>query len=40
MDVEAIKTMLKEERDILAITIEELSDPSTFIVPTRGHLNN
>ena len=40
MDVEAIETMLKEERDVLAITIKELSDPSTFIVPTVRQLNN
>jgi len=40
MDVEAIETMLKEEKDVLAITIEELSDPSTFIVPTVRQLNN
>ena len=40
MDAEAIKTMLKGERDMLANTIEELSDPSTFIVPMVGQLDN
>ena len=40
MDVEAMETMLKMERDMFAITNEELSDPSTFIVPTVGYLNN
>ena len=40
MDVEAMKTMLKMEGDVFAITNEEPSDPSTFIVPTVGQLNN
>ena len=40
MDVEAMETMLKMERDVFAITNEEPSDPSTFIVPTGGHHNN
>jgi len=40
MDVEAIETMLKMERDMLTITIDEPSDPFAFIVPTMGHLNN
>ena len=40
MEVEAMETMLKMERDMFAITKEELSDPSTFIAPTVGYLNN
>ena len=28
------------EGDVFAITNEEPSDPSTFIVLTEGHLNN
>ena len=40
MDAKAMETMTKEEGDVLAITTEKPSDPSTFIVPTRGHLNN
>ena len=40
MDAEAMETMLKEERDVLAITIKESSNPSTFIVPAMGQLNN
>ena len=31
---------LKEEVDMVAITIEELSDPSAFIMLTVGKLNN
>ena len=38
MDVEAMETMLKMEGDVLAITNEEPSDPSTFIVPAVGNL--
>ena len=40
MDIEAMKTMLKMERDVFAIAIKEPNDPSTFIVPTMGQLNN
>ena len=40
MDFEAMETMLKTEGDMFAFTNEEPSDPSTFIVPTVGHLNN
>ena len=38
MDVEAMETMLKMEGDVLAITNEEPSDPSTFIVPAVANL--
>ena len=40
MDFEAMETMLKTEGDMFAFTNEEPSDPSTFIVPAVGHLNN
>jgi len=40
MDVEAMETILKVEGDVLAITIEEPSDSSTFIIPTDGQLSN
>ena len=40
MDAEAMKTMLKMERNVFAITNEEPSDPSTFIIPIVGQLNN
>ena len=40
MDAKAKKTMLKMEGDVLTITMEDPSDPSTFIVPTVGHLKN
>ena len=40
MDAETMGTMLKMEGDVFAITIEEPSDPSTFIVPIVGRLNN
>ena len=40
MDVEAMETMLKMEGDVFAVTNEKLSNPSTFIVPAIGHLNN
>ena len=40
MDAEAMEAMMKMEGDVFAITNEEPSDPSTFIVPTEGHLNN
>ena len=40
MDDEAIETMLKMKGDMFTITNEEPSDPSTFITPAVGHLNN
>jgi len=40
MDAESMGAMLKEEGDVLAITIEEPSDPSTFIILAVGQLNN
>ena len=40
MDAKAMETMLKMEGDVFFITNEEPSDPSTFIVPTVGQLNN
>ena len=40
MDAEAMGAMLKEEGDMLAITIKEPSDPSAFIMPIVGQLNN
>ena len=40
MDAEAMETMLKMEGDVFAITNEEPSDPSTFIVSAVGQLNN
>ena len=40
MDVEAMETMLKMEGDVFAITNKEPSDPSAFIVPAVGQLNN
>ena len=40
MDAEVMEAMLKVEGDVLAITDEEPSDPSTFIVPTNRHLSN
>ena len=39
MDAKAMEAMLKVEGDMLAITFEEPSDPSTFIMPTNGHLS-
>ena len=40
MDAEAMKTMMKMSGDIFAITNEEPSDPSKFIMPTMGPINN
>ena len=40
MDAEAVETMLKEGRDVLAITIKESSDPSAFILLAMGQFNN
>ena len=39
MDAEAMEAMLKVDGDMLAITFEELGDPSTFIMPTDRHLS-
>ena len=39
MDAEVTGAMLKVEGDMFAITFEEPSDPSTFIMPTDGHLS-
>ena len=40
MDVEVMKTMMKTSGDMLAITSEEPSDPSKFIIPIMGPINN
>ena len=32
--------MIKVEEDVLAITIDEPSDLSTFIMPTNGHISS
>ena len=40
IDVEVMETMLKMDGDMFTITNEEPSDPSTFITPAVGHLNN
>ena len=40
IDAEAMGVMLEVQGDMLAITIEEPSDPSTFIMPTSGQLSN
>ena len=40
MDTEVMETMLKMEGDVFPITIKESSDPSTFIMPAVGQLNN
>ncbi|KAK9998060.1 hypothetical protein SO802_017663 [Lithocarpus litseifolius] len=40
MDAEAIKTMMKTSGDVFAITNEEPSDPSKFIMPAVGPINN
>ena len=40
MDAKVMEAMLKVEGDILAITIEESSDLSTFIKPADGQLSN
>ena len=39
VDAEAMETMMKMEGDMFTIAIEELNDPSTFIVPAVGQLN-
>ena len=40
MDAEVMEAMLKVERDVLTITIEEPSDPVAFFMPIDGHLSN
>ena len=40
MDAEKMKTMMKTSRDVFAITIKEPIDPSKFIMPTMGPINN
>ena len=40
IDAEARKTMMKTSGDVFAITNEEPSDPSTFIMPIVGPINN
>ncbi|KAK9993815.1 hypothetical protein SO802_023518 [Lithocarpus litseifolius] len=40
MDAEAMKTMMKTNGDVFTITNEESSDPSKFIMPTIGPINN
>ena len=40
MDAEAMEAMLKMEGGVFAITNKEPSDPSTFIMPIVGQLNN
>jgi len=37
---EAMKIMMKTSRDVFAITNEKPSDPSTFIKPIIGPINN
>ena len=40
MDAEAIKTTMKTSGDVFATTNEESSDPSKFIMPIIGPINN
>ena len=40
MDAETMETMLKMEGNLFTITNKEPSDPSAFIVPFLGQLNN
>ena len=40
MDAEAMKTMMKTSGDVFAITNEEPSDTSKFIMPIVGPINN
>ena len=40
INAKTMETMLNMEGDVLTITMEEPSDPSTFIMPVVGHLNN
>ena len=39
-DAETMETMLKMEGNLFTITNKEPSDPSAFIVPFLGQLNN
>ena len=36
MDAKAMRAMLEVEGNVLIITIKDLNDPSTFIMPTNG----
>ena len=40
MDAKAMRAMLEVEGNVLVITIKDLNDPSTFIMPTNGQLSN
>ena len=40
IDVEAMKTMMKTSGDVFGITNEEPIDPSKFITPIIGPINN
>ena len=40
MDAKAMKTMMKTSGDVFAITNEEPSDTSKFIMPIVGPINN
>ena len=40
IDAEIMKTMRKTSGEVFAITNEEPSDPSTFIMPIVGPINN
>ena len=40
MDAKAMKTIIKMSGDVFAVTNEEPSGPSKFIVPTMGPINN
>ena len=40
MDAEVVKTTMKMSGDVFAITNEEPSNPSKFIMPTIGPINN
>ena len=40
MDAKAMKTMMKTSEDVFAIATEEPSDPSKFIMPIMGPINN
>ena len=39
-DAEAMKITMKTSRDVFAITNEKPSDPSMFIMPIVGPINN
>ena len=40
MDAKVMKTMMKTSEDVFAITNEEPSNPSKFIMPIVGPINN